>query len=124
MKRLFCKISTACLLAWLLSASVSMAQQPRRDAYFADPAVAATVSPYLNLGVNANGVSNYQSLVRPLLDQRAALTRQTMATDRIHHQPGLSQGDNSGYGTPREDRRSGHAARRFMNYSHYFVPGS
>ena len=31
------------------------------------------VSPYLNLTMNANGLSNYQSLVKPMLDEQDVL---------------------------------------------------
>lgn len=123
MKGSLWSVSIVFLLAWLLTTSVSVAQQPRRDAYFADPAVAPTVSPYLNLGVNGEGNSNYQSLVRPLLEQRAALARQAIATDRDQRQQGRFGSDNAGTGSRHKDVRSGQSARRFMNYSHYFGRG-
>ena len=48
-----------------------------------------TVSPYLNLLNNINqlyGVPNYQSLVRPLLDQQNAIQRQGSSLQRLQQQ--------------------------------------
>ena len=64
------------------STATSVAQQPSGNSYFANVGPAPTVSPYLNLGVNEYGISNYPSLVRPLLNQRDAQARQAMAIER------------------------------------------
>lgn len=75
-----------------------------------------TVSPYLNLLNNnnqLNGVPNYQSLVRPLLDQQSAIQRQGNSLQRLQQQVN-TQG---AAGT------SGHATGHttfFMHYSHFY----
>ena len=71
---------------WLFTASSVLAQTgspynsasgPGR-AYFNERGTPnLTVSPYVNLGVNPNGLSNYQTLVRPMIDQREYLRAQT-----------------------------------------------
>lgn len=120
MKEFVLRTSFVCALAWLLATSSSVAQRPRFDAYFANPAAGATVSPYLNLGVDSAGYSNYQTFVRPLLEQRAAMARQAIAESRDQHQRGAFQSSGVGQGSRRNDTRGGRAPRRFMNYSHYF----
>jgi hypothetical protein len=82
------------------------------------PYSVAPVSPYVNLGVNANGLSNYAALVRPLVQQREAQRRQSQATrqpaSRVRGAP-IAQGG------PLEARATrGRPPVRFMNYSHYF----
>ena len=75
-----------------------------------------TVSPYLNLLNNnnqLNGVPNYQSLVRPLLDQQNAIQRQGSSLQRLQQQVN-TQGGGSGAG-----RATGHATS-FMYYSHFY----
>ncbi len=74
-----------------------------------------TVSPYVNLTYGSNGLSNYQTLVRPLIEERESLNRQWAELDKISNQL---------YGTAAV-RPSGPSARRtashrFMHYSHYF----
>ena len=75
-----------------------------------------TVSPYLNLLNNnnqLNGVPNYQSLVRPLLDQQNAIQRQGSSLQRLQQQVN-TQGGGSGAG-----RSTGHSTS-FMYYSHFY----
>lgn len=72
-----------------------------------------TVSPYLNLlnnGTNPFSTTNYQSLVKPLVDQRGAIQRQGGALQRLENS--VYSGAPSGGGT-------GHATF-FMNYSHFY----
>lgn len=78
-----------------------------------------TVSPYLNLLNNnnqLNGVPNYQSLVRPLVDQQDAIRRQGNSLQRLQSQV------NSTYNAPPTTgglRGTGHASY-FMNFSHFY----
>lgn len=78
-----------------------------------------TVSPYLNLLNNNNqfnGVPNYQSLVRPLVDQQDALRRQGNSLQKLQSQV------NSTYNAPASTgglRGTGHASF-FMNLSHFY----
>lgn len=77
-----------------------------------DNPVGPTVSPYLNLlGTNQFGVTNYQSLVRPLINQGNAIQRQQGSLNSLQQQFN-AQGAGVGRGT-------GHATF-FMNYSHFY----
>ena len=81
----------------------------------ADNPVGPTVSPYLNLTQNNLGSpTNYQSLVKPLIDQGNAIQRQGSSINRLQQQiySGAGGGGRGGRGT-------GHATF-FMNYSHYY----
>jgi hypothetical protein len=77
------------------------------------------VSPFVNLGVNSNGISNYQTLVRPQIEERRAIEQQAAAIDQLNQRmPG---------GAARVERRDverqgwGYrGAVRFMDYSHYY----
>ena len=76
-----------------------------------------TVSPYMNLLQNnnqLNGAPTYQSLVKPLIDQRNAIQRQGSSLQNLQQQvnSGGGSGGGGGHGT-------GHATS-FMNYSHYY----
>jgi hypothetical protein len=72
-----------------------------------------TVSPYLNLLSNNNpDITNYQSLVKPLVNQNDALRRQGGAIQQLQSQQG-QMGGGSGTGV--------HSY--FMHYSHYFPAG-
>jgi hypothetical protein len=78
-----------------------------------------TVSPYLNLLQNnnqLNGIPNYQSLVRPLLDQQSAIQRQGNSLQRLQQQVN-TQGASGGTG----QRATGHHTS-FMYYSHFYTP--
>ncbi len=80
-----------------------------------------TVSPYLNLLQNNNVLgppSNYQSLVKPLIDQQSAIKRQGNSIQQLQQQMGSGgpAGNISG------GRATGHASY-FMNYSHYYTRG-
>jgi hypothetical protein len=89
--------------------------------YNMNPYSSPAVSPYLNLGVNPNnGLSNYQTLVRPMIDERAEMMRQTATLQQLQRQ--VRQGP---IGTVSKDfkgqdpnERPG--AKHFMHYSHYF----
>jgi hypothetical protein len=105
------------LVVVCVTTATSMAQQPSGNSYFANVGPAPTVSPYLNLGVNEYGISNYPSLVRPLLNQRDAQARQALATARARIQShGRDAQSSGGAGNEQSNRRPGH----FMSYSHYY----
>jgi hypothetical protein len=73
------------------------------------------VSPYLNLlGGNDIGVTNYQSLVRPLINQGTAIQRQGASLNNLQQAFGAQY-----YGGRRGGATTGHATF-FMNYSHYY----
>ena len=74
-----------------------------------------TVSPYLNLLSNNNPtVTNYQSLVKPLINQNDAIRRQGGAIQQLQSQQ--YQGPSGGGGGTG-------VHSYFMFYSHYFPAG-
>ncbi len=80
-----------------------------------------TISPYLNLGVNSNGLSNYQTLVRPMMEEREALDRQNANLQLLRQQ----MQSNGGMMDQRDPRVRAQMQRqqlnsRYLNYSHYF----
>ena len=78
-----------------------------------DNPVGPTVSPYLNLIQSNNfGVTNYQSLVRPLIDQGTAINRQGNSLNRIQQQ--INSPSAAGYGSSAGSRGTGHTTF-FMN---------
>jgi hypothetical protein len=83
-----------------------------------DNPVGPTVSPYLNLlqqNVNPAAPTNYQSLVRPLVNQGNAIRQQGSSINRLQQQvnaPSFGGGGGAGGAT-------GHATF-FMNYSHFY----
>lgn len=87
-----------------------------RDYYNQTSMPSPAVSPYLNLGVNPNGLSNYQTLVRPMINDRDALRAQAGGM-QVMPQPGrarvASQTRNASDAKPRPNAR-------FMHYSHFF----
>src|SRR4051812_42151898 len=69
-----------------------------------------TVSPYLNLlQSNSQGLSNYQTLVKPMIDQQNAIQRQGNSIQRLQQQVSPGSGPGGARGT-------GHTTR-FQNYS-------
>ncbi|MEX0679721.1 MAG: hypothetical protein WD063_21810 [Pirellulales bacterium] len=82
----------------------------------ADNPVGPTVSPYLNLLQNNGfGVTNYQSLVKPLINQGNAIQQQGHSIGNLQRQ--VSQ---QAYGAGGTRRGTGHATY-FMNYGHYYM---
>jgi hypothetical protein len=77
-----------------------------------------TVSPYLNLGTTPDGISNYQSLVRPLIDEQEAVARQSAALQRLQRQVRGPREASRGPAT--EPKSRANSPGRFMYYSHYF----
>jgi hypothetical protein len=82
-----------------------------------DNPVGPTVSPYLNLvGSNQIGsITNYQSLVKPLIEQNSAINRQGNAVRSLQQQVSSGGGGSDRGG----GRGTGHASF-FMNYSHFY----
>ena len=77
-----------------------------------------TVSPYLNLLNNPNaGVTSYQTLVRPMIDERDAIARQAVSVGQLQQQ---QRRQSSGKRSPLDDRVQ---AARFLNFSHYYYGG-
>ncbi len=69
-----------------------------------------TVSPYLNLLQNNNpDITNYQSLVKPLINQNDALRRQGGAISQLQQQQSYGGGGTGIHSY-------------FMFYSHYYPP--
>jgi hypothetical protein len=74
-----------------------------------------TVSPYVNLGFNANGVSNYQSLVKPMIDDREAIRLNAGTLQQLRQQMRDSREPKGGSPGTRAPVNS-----RFMHYSHFY----
>jgi hypothetical protein len=109
---------------WLLLSNVASAQvarpfdSPSRGRY-APLESSRTVSPYVNL-TTGGGLSNYQTLVRPLIEEREELNRQWSALDELNRQVrGTPLPNNRGPIRPGAGNRSPSAVR-YMHYSHYF----
>jgi hypothetical protein len=80
-----------------------------------DNPVGPTVSPYLNLAQNNIFTpTNYQSLVKPLIDQGNAIQRQGNSLSRLQQQVYSGAGGRGGAGPG-----TGHPTF-FMNYSHFY----
>ena len=76
-----------------------------------------TVSPYLNLLQNNNQLNvapNYQSLVKPLIDQRNATQRQGNALQNLQQKVNAQGAGGAGVG------RGTGLHTTFMNYSHFY----
>ena len=101
-------------------ASPAVAQVPHRSVYFAPVSASPAVSPYLNLGVSSNGLSNYQTQVRPLLKDREMLAQQLATAQRLRQQSRQPSDDRAASDPRGQASSDRNAARRFMNYSHYF----
>jgi hypothetical protein len=116
--------AVVCGMVWLSLTATSSAQvmrpfdSPSRGRY-APMESRQTVSPYVNL-TNGNGLSNYQTLVRPLLEERDELNRQWAALDDLNRRVrGTPMSGNQG--PNRAGTGAGSATGvRYMHYSHYF----
>jgi hypothetical protein len=84
-----------------------------------------TVSPYLNLLRNdgVSGIANYQTLVRPQIEQRELAVIQENENQRLQRQINAQQTSIDGIQRQRAQRvfSTGHQTR-FLNYSDYY-PG-
>jgi hypothetical protein len=101
-----------------LMCSVSAARsQGVANAYNAGTYTRPTISPYLNLGVTPSGLSNYQMLVKPMLDEQDALSVQSanMAQLQQKLRQGVQATDPNA-----KDPYSRTKTVRFMNYSHFY----
>jgi hypothetical protein len=77
-----------------------------------------TVSPYVNLAQrNQYGISAYQTLVRPMLEQQASAERQAMLT-----RSSLATGRNADGARRGDVQRTAARPGRYMNYSHFYGP--
>lgn len=113
-------------LCWLAATSTTAAQSmrpfdpPNRNRLNSTIESRPTVSPYINLVDGTSGLSNYQTLVRPLIEEREELNRQWTELDRINRQmnglTGAAKRPDSG--PMGSGNRS--TAVRYMHYSHYF----
>lgn len=110
-----CGLALALGAIFLLAPQTALAQYRQFYKGSSDNPVGPTVSPYLNLVQSSNSlVTNYQSLVKPLVDQGNAITRQANTLYRQGNSiRGLQQSQGGGGGG------TGHASY-FMNYSHYY----
>ncbi len=91
-------------------ARTATAQSPPANPYWGRSAPSPTVSPYLNLTVDANGQSNYSSLVRPMLAQRELLANQA-ADEQLQSRSRLAQGRSAGSTATIDPRRIASLAR-------------
>ena len=103
----------------LLTAASALAQGINPSAgslsYYNRP----TVSPYVNLSIrNQYGLSSYQTLVRPMLEQQAAAERQVTPLGRLQSraQPIEAAGSRRS-----SAMRSVPQTGRYMNYSHFYA---
>jgi hypothetical protein len=120
------KVALLGAFCWLAATSTAAAQSmrpfdpPGRNRLNSPMENRPTVSPYINLVDNSSGLSNYQTLVRPLIEEREELNRQWTELERINRQmngmAGAVRRPESGpMGTGKHS-----TAVRYMHYSHYF----
>ncbi len=96
------------------TAAPAKAQQGTYYRGSSDNPVGPTVSPYLNLIQNNQfGATNYQSLVKPLIEQGNAINRQGRNLNNLQQQVYSRPQGAGGF------QSTGHATF-FMNYSHYY----
>jgi hypothetical protein len=108
--------------AWMATADSAWAQNPVYvpGGWYNSP----PVSPYLNLGVTQTGLSNYQTLVRPMIDDREAILRQDANLQKLQQQLRVAPNGRSA-NLPRGKETQPPAtstgvSKHFMHYSHYF----
>ncbi|MFO0899089.1 MAG: hypothetical protein U0836_16815 [Pirellulales bacterium] len=104
-----------------LAANTAVAQlNPAGSIYYDNVYNRPTVSPYLNLlnpGAAFNSVPNYFTLVKPQLEQRAALNQQQSEISRLNRQ--VSSAPRRGQRQQSQVRSTGHATQ-FMFYGPYY----
>ena len=105
-------LALALAAIYLLAPQTAMAQYTGgRYMGRSDNPVGPTVIPYLNLvGSGSFGITNYQSLVKPLIDQGRAIDRQGGSIRGLQQQA---------FGRSGSRRGTGHSSY-FMNYSHFY----
>jgi hypothetical protein len=104
----------------LAASSASAQLDPAGSLYYDSIYNRPTVSPYLNLlnpGAAANSVPNYFTLVKPQLEQRAALTQQRSEISRLNRE--VSAGPRRSQRQQSQIRSTGHATQ-FMYYGPYY----
>ena len=109
----------SCAGLWLEPPSPAAAQNmaPYNPPIYTSP----PTSPYLNLGVNANGLSNYQTLVRPMIEEQEMNRRQSAALQQLQRQGGASpHAPEPSEAAGRNGSTRGQSPVRFMHYSHYY----
>lgn len=128
MSRFWFGIPAAAFLLWLPGIASAqyrgpnLSTNPAANVYNKAIYDRPTVSPYLNLlrpqgGV---GVPNYQSLVRPELQQRRTNDIQGRQINQLQNKVNQSYGGGgAANGAPQEIRATGHVTR-FMNHSSYY----
>lgn len=80
-----------------------------------------TVSPFVNLGVNSDGVTNYQTIVRPMMAERDELRRQAATIQQLEQTlRGKQRGNDLRDAKSRGGSQRNDPNVRFMHYSHYF----
>jgi hypothetical protein len=107
--------SALAILLVLASSQRTFAQSPSRyDATLAQTYDRPNVSPYLQLlNSQPSGLSNYQTLVRPLIEEREARARQSVSLQRLQRQAALSA-STMGQRAPADQ------SPRRMYFSHYY----
>jgi hypothetical protein len=107
---------------WLSLGSTALAQH--RNPYLATSArelqnqaaySTPTVSPYINLAVNPNGLSTYQSLVKPMIDDREAIRLNADTLQQLRRQMRDTREPKGGSPGTRVPVNP-----RFMHYSHFY----
>ena len=109
------------VFALLTLACVSLvADQANAQGGYTPGASRPTVSPYLNLiGTNRFGVSNYQTLVRPLIEQREASLQNQANIQQLQQQFQSNQAAAMRRGSTGGVGQTGHPSRYFT-YLHYY----
>ena len=90
-----------------------------RDAYNGRGTSNLTVSPYVNLGLNPNGLSNYQTLVRPMIDQREYSRAQTEQLQQPRPAARAARNAREQADESAENQKP-RASVRFMHFSHFY----
>jgi hypothetical protein len=112
----------------LLTASPALSQYPNgygnlrpqnRGPFATTTYAAPRVSPYVNLGVGSNGLSNYQTLVRPQIVERELLERQSAELEQLNQRIRGTMASQA-LREPEQNLRPGQSRVRFMDYSRYF----
>jgi hypothetical protein len=102
-------------LAIVLSGGHAFGQSPYSNIYNRP-----TVSPYLNLlQSNRFGISNYQTLVRPMIEQREASIQNQANIQQLQQQFQSGQAAAMRRGSSGGARSTGHPSR-FFTYLHYY----
>jgi hypothetical protein len=127
MRKLSALLTTVAGCMVLLAAEASFAQAPspsnRQYPARYQPS-RPTVSPYLNLFRNGNSAAmNYQTLVRPQINQENTNQQERTAVQRLQRQLGDVSQTVYGAAAARSMRTTGHRTV-FLDYSHYYTTGS